>query len=107
MGDTNNITEFFITLLEEEYDYHIEEKDIDEWWGNFCRKHTEKDETPDWDLMRIESYIEEFFDNDGVFNKLNRHLQAAIWSDIDIPHLRQWINDRHQIWYEEKMEKGS
>lgn len=104
MGKTY-ITAFFETLLEEEYDRHIEDKDIDEWWGNFCRQDTQKDETPDWDDMCIEDYIEDFFDNTDAFDKLNKHLQAAIWSDIDISHLRQWINDQHETWYEEKMEK--
>ena len=105
MGDTNNITEFFITLLEEQYDYNVEEKDIDGWWNNFSREDTKGDPTPIWDLMRIESHIEDFFDNDEGFNKLNKHLKAAIWGDIDFAHLREWIKDRHQIWYEEKMEK--
>lgn len=92
-------------MLDEEYDLRVEDKDIDEWWGNFCKKDTEKDVSPDWDLMLIESYIDEFFDDTEAFSELPRSLKAAIWYDIDIPHLREWIKDRHRIWYEEKMEK--
>lgn len=100
---SNNITDYFIEMLDEEYDSHIEDKDIDGWWSNFCRPDTEKDVSPDWDDMCIQDYIEQFFTE--AFNKIPRRFKEAIRFDIDIPHLREWIKDRHRIWYEEKMEK--